>query len=60
MPRSLADDPDHWRQRGEEIRMLAEGMEDPKPGRSCSGSPMINEELAERAEIRTKRRKPPK
>jgi hypothetical protein len=29
IPQFLADNPDHWRQRGEEMRMIAEDMSDP-------------------------------
>jgi hypothetical protein len=29
MPRVLADNPDHWRQRGEEMRIIAETMNEP-------------------------------
>jgi hypothetical protein len=49
---SLYNDPRHWRERGEEIRSSADGIDDPKSKQIMHKIADEYEKLAERAEKR--------
>lgn len=52
IPRFLADDPDHWRRRAEQIRLLAEGVQDRVSKAILRRIAAEYEKLAERVEGR--------
>jgi molecular chaperone GrpE (heat shock protein) len=54
MPTSIANDPEHWRKRAEDMRTLANEIKDPLSKQTMLRIAADYERLAERAEERTK------
>jgi hypothetical protein len=57
MPSHMFDDPEHWRQRAEEARVLAEQMSDAASREKMLGIAKDYERLAERAEQRAQEKR---
>jgi hypothetical protein len=55
MPESILDDPQHWRERAEEARTLADQLSDPESKRTILRIANGYERMAEHAEVRAKR-----
>jgi hypothetical protein len=56
LPRFIADDPNHWRQRSVQLRLMAQGVDDPKTKASMLKIADEYEKLAHRAEQRSRGR----
>jgi hypothetical protein len=56
MPSSILDDPEHWRNRAEEPRNVAEQMSDPEAKRTMFRVASDYEKLAAHAELRARKK----
>jgi len=52
MPESILDDPEHWRERAEEARTLADQLSDPESKRTMLRIANDYERMAEHAKVR--------